>query len=169
MLGHFQRFCVGLFLGVLIVSAFGVSLCAQVEKKKPVKEESDDRKMAHSTLIMPSPGTELLRLRLPRYEKNLLVAYITADSATVIDEENILGKKVNVELINTDGTKTYAYVGDAFYNTVEGRLLSKSTFILIDPRFNAEGTKLSLDVPTHTGFIYGPVKTTLFTNTTKSL
>ena len=129
--------------------------------KSSVEAVSDVAKKTKQALPMPKPGTEFLRLRMPRYEQSRLVAFMTADSALVADADHILGKNVLARLYKKEGGELLLQLGDAQYHLPSGFLRSESQMTLLDARFKTEGQKVALDMQKQKGFIFGPVRSTM--------
>ncbi len=112
---------------------------------------------------MLPPGSVLQGVMLPRYdEKRRLTSVLHAEILTLIDEDNIRGDKVLIEIFNLDGTRRAKIdLAEAHLDQKKGILTAKQNVQIQSDRLTASGTGILFDLATTSGFLIGPVTTTI--------
>lgn len=98
---------------------------------------------------------------LPRYDKNLrLVGVLKATTITLVNEEVVAGKTVNIKFSNPDGSpRGHIDLSQANFNQVKGFLEALEPVTLQSDRFFAKGTGLYYAFNQGEGFLLGPATT----------
>ncbi len=98
---------------------------------------------------------------LPRYDKNhRLVGVLKAAIITLVNEEIVAGKTVNIGFSNPDGSpRGHIDLSKANFNQVKGILEASEPVTLQSSRFHAKGTGLYYAFNQGEGFLPGPATT----------
>lgn len=125
------------------------------------KDDEAKNKTAFPTLDILPEGSMLLRVRLPRYDKDFNpLSLLAADKLTVLDRNRIEAEGVSIEMYNKDGSlQARTKMSHAIYNQLDSSLVAKEAIYIQGEGFRASGTGLILDWKTGRGFLVGPAST----------
>lgn len=150
-----------LAMGAYIVASCPACLSAEPPKPPDADQQQSETKTAFPTLDILPEGSILQRVKLPRYNKDFQPeSLLKADKLTVINNHQIDGKNVTIELYDKEGKVTaHTEMSQAIYNQRDSSLHASEAITLTGEDFKASGSGLIFHWNDKRGFLIGPVTT----------
>lgn len=118
-------------------------------------------------LLMLPPGSVVKGLSLPRYENHRVTGLMQADELRVVSRREIVLTNIRATLYDNNGETTTVQCEQAGYDFKHKAVVAKAKAEVKHPNFSAAGSGVIFSTASRTGFIQGPVKTTIRTATKK--
>ncbi len=122
----------------------------------------EPEKAVPAVSLLPE-GSILERVMVPRYDKDRkLAAVLRSEEMILVDQDQILGRTVSIELYNPDKTRRGRIdLQKAVFDQKRSLINAREPVQLVSDRLDAEGEGLVYDVNGSKGFLIGPVTTHL--------
>lgn len=154
----------------LMTMVSGVSLLMTssivIAKDKADSNGESETKSAFPSLDILPEGSILKRVRLPRYDKDFKPSsMLKADQLTVVNNHQIDGKNVTIELYEKNGkVQARAEMRHAIYDQKDSTLHANESITVRGESFSAKGKGLIFHWNNKRGFLVGPATTEFLLN-----
>ncbi|MBE6419567.1 MAG: hypothetical protein E7031_05485 [Akkermansiaceae bacterium] len=145
-----------IFTVIALNCALGTMLGAQSAHVNKAEDEFP------GLLLLP-PGSIVKGLALPRYENHRVTGLLQADEMKVVSRREIVLTNIRATLYDNSGDITTVQCEQAGYDFKRKAVVAQAKAEVTHPNFSAAGDGVIFSTASRTGYIKGPVRTTIRT------